>query len=50
MKEYYEKYGLIVEREKCMKEGSIIMYLVFVNCDVEIVSEFVECECLCIFK
>ncbi|MBS9804561.1 aspartate carbamoyltransferase [Bacillus cereus] len=50
MKEYHEKHGLTVEREKRMKEGSIIMHPAPVNRDVEIASELVECERSRIFK
>lgn len=50
MKEYREKHGLTVEREKRMKEGSIIMHPAPVNRDVEIASELVECERSRIFK
>ncbi|MFC9444678.1 aspartate carbamoyltransferase [Bacillus cereus] len=50
MKEYHEKHGLTVEREKRMKEGSIIMHPAPVNRDVEIESELVECERSRIFK
>ncbi|PFJ15277.1 aspartate carbamoyltransferase [Bacillus cereus] len=50
MKDYHEKHGLTVEREKCMKEGSIIMHPAPVNRDVEIASELVECERSRIFK
>ncbi|MBX0351172.1 aspartate carbamoyltransferase [Bacillus toyonensis] len=44
MKEYHEKHGLTLEREKRMKEGSIIMHPAPFNRDVEIASELVECE------
>ncbi|HEK9099248.1 aspartate carbamoyltransferase [Bacillus pfraonensis] len=50
MKEYHEKHGLTVEREKRMKEGSIIMHPAPVNRDVEIASKLVECERSRIFK
>lgn len=50
MKEYHEKHGLTLEREKRMKEGSIIMHPAPVNRDVEIASELVECERSRIFK
>lgn len=50
MKAYHEKHGLTVEREKRMKEGSIIMHPAPVNRDVEIASELVECERSRIFK
>ncbi|MCU5179335.1 aspartate carbamoyltransferase [Bacillus toyonensis] len=50
MKEYHEKHGLTFEREKRMKEGSIIMHPAPFNRDVEIASELVECERSRIFK
>ncbi|MEN8646736.1 aspartate carbamoyltransferase [Bacillus toyonensis] len=50
MKEYHEKHGLTLEREKRMKEGSIIMHPAPFNRDVEIASELVECERSRIFK
>ncbi|MDR4983456.1 aspartate carbamoyltransferase [Bacillus cereus] len=50
MKEYHEKHGLTVEREKRMKKGSIIMHPAPVNRDVEIASVLVECERSRIFK
>ena len=50
MKEYHEQHGLTVEREKRMKQGSIIMHPAPVNRDVEIASELVECERSRIFK
>ncbi|MFD3448069.1 aspartate carbamoyltransferase catalytic subunit [Microbacteriaceae bacterium 4G12] len=50
MKEYHEKHGLTIEREKNMKPGSIIMHPAPFNRDVEIASEIVECERSRIFK
>ncbi|EEL49584.1 Aspartate carbamoyltransferase [Bacillus cereus Rock3-44] len=50
MKEYHEQHGLTIEREKRMKQGSIIMHPAPVNRDVEIASELVECERSRIFK
>ncbi|MGP7817578.1 aspartate carbamoyltransferase catalytic subunit [Niallia sp. 01092] len=49
-KEYLQKYGLTVEREKRMKAGSIIMHPAPVNRDVEIADELVECSRSRIFK
>ena len=50
MKEYHEQHGLTIEREKRMKQGSIIMHPAPINRDVEIASELVECERSRIFK
>lgn len=50
MKEYHKQHGLTIEREKRMKQGSIIMHPAPVNRDVEIASELVECERSRIFK
>ncbi|WP_242222051.1 aspartate carbamoyltransferase catalytic subunit [Bacillus cereus group sp. BfR-BA-01380] len=50
MKEYHKEHGLTIEREKRMKQGSIIMHPAPVNRDVEIASELVECERSRIFK
>ncbi|MDM5156074.1 aspartate carbamoyltransferase [Bacillus sp. DX1.1] len=50
MKEYHVEHGLTIEREKRMKQGSIIMHPAPVNRDVEIASELVECERSRIFK
>ncbi|HET7657939.1 MAG TPA: aspartate carbamoyltransferase catalytic subunit [Bacillales bacterium] len=47
---YHSKYGLTVEREKRMKEQSIIMHPAPFNRDVEIASELVECGRSRIFK
>lgn len=43
-KNYHQQYGLTVEREKRMKQGSIIMHPAPVNRDVEIADSLVECE------
>ncbi|MDQ0215058.1 aspartate carbamoyltransferase catalytic subunit [Oikeobacillus pervagus] len=48
--EYHQSYGLTVEREKRMKENSIIMHPAPVNRGVEIADELVECERSRIFK
>lgn len=48
--EYNSRYGLTVEREKRMKEQSIIMHPAPFNRDVEIASELVECKRSRIFK
>ena len=48
--EYHQKYGLTVEREKRMKEGSIIMHPAPFNRGVEIADEVVECNRSRIFK
>ncbi|NCU16215.1 aspartate carbamoyltransferase catalytic subunit [Pallidibacillus pasinlerensis] len=48
--QYHETYGLTVERERKMKEKSIIMHPAPVNRDVEIASELVECRRSRIFK
>lgn len=48
--DYHQKYGLTIEREKRMKQGSIIMHPAPVNRDVEIADELVECERSRIFK
>ena len=48
--EYHQKYGLTVEREKRMKEGSIIMHPAPFNRGVEIANEVVECNRSRIFK
>lgn len=42
--EYHQQYGLTIDREKLMKNRSIIMHPGPVNRDVEIASELVECE------
>ncbi len=48
--DYHELFGLTVEREKRMKQGSIIMHPAPFNRNVEIASELVECERSRIFK
>lgn len=47
---YHKLYGLTIERERKMKQGSIIMHPAPVNRDVEIADELVECERSRIFK
>lgn len=41
---YLERYGLTVQREKLMKNQSIIMHPAPVNRDVEIADQLVECN------
>lgn len=41
---YHEAFGLTIEREKRMKQGSIIMHPAPVNRNVEIADELVECS------
>lgn len=48
--DYHKKYGLTVEREKRMKETSIVMHPGPVNRNVEIASELVESPKSRIFK
>lgn len=48
--EYHKQYGLTIEREKLMREGSIIMHPAPVNRNVEIADSLVECERSRIFK
>lgn len=48
--EYHSRYGLTVEREKSMKNGSIILHPAPVNRGVEIADELVECQRSRIFK
>jgi aspartate carbamoyltransferase catalytic subunit len=48
--EYHEKYGLTENREKRMKQGSIIMHPAPVNRGVEIADSLVECSRSRIFK
>lgn len=48
--EYHQQYGLTIERERQMKEGSIIMHPAPFNRGVEIANEVVECERSRIFK
>jgi aspartate carbamoyltransferase catalytic subunit len=48
--EYHQAYGLTVEREKRMRQRSIIMHPAPVNRNVEIADELVECSRSRIFK
>ncbi|RZT23012.1 MULTISPECIES: aspartate carbamoyltransferase catalytic subunit [Fictibacillus] len=48
--EYHQHYGLTIERERRMKEHSIIMHPAPVNRGVEIADELVECDRSRIFK
>jgi aspartate carbamoyltransferase catalytic subunit len=48
--DYHLQYGLTVEREKRMKNHSIIMHPAPVNRGVEVADELVECERSRIFK
>ncbi|WP_019242379.1 MULTISPECIES: aspartate carbamoyltransferase catalytic subunit [Bacillus] len=48
--EYLQRYGLTKERERQMKEKSIIMHPAPVNRNVEIDEELIECERSRIFK
>lgn len=48
--QYHQEYGLTVEREKRMKQRSIIMHPAPVNRNVEIADQLVECERSRIFK
>ncbi|MCM3717229.1 aspartate carbamoyltransferase catalytic subunit [Fictibacillus phosphorivorans] len=48
--DYHKHYGLTVERERKMKEHSIIMHPAPVNRGVEIADELVECDRSRIFK
>lgn len=50
LNEYHLQYGLTVEREQRMKQGSIIMHPAPVNRGVEIADCLVECEKSRIFK
>lgn len=50
LQEYHKQYGLTVEREKTMKEGSIIMHPAPVNRGVEIADCLVEGKRSRIFK
>ena len=43
-RDYHNQYGLTLEREKRMKQKSIIMHPAPVNRNVEIADELVECE------
>ncbi|WP_280769058.1 aspartate carbamoyltransferase catalytic subunit [Salipaludibacillus daqingensis] len=47
---YHNQYGLTIEREKNMKQHSIIMHPAPVNRDVELADALVECERSRIFK
>lgn len=47
---YHSQFGLTEERERRMKQGSIIMHPAPVNRDVEIADSLVECERSRIFK
>lgn len=49
-KQYHEQYGLTVERESRMKNGSIIMHPAPINRNVEIADELVESDKSRIFK
>ncbi|WP_071395402.1 aspartate carbamoyltransferase catalytic subunit [Bacillus tuaregi] len=42
--DYHQQYGLTIERERKMKQGSIIMHPAPVNRNVEIADELVECS------
>jgi aspartate carbamoyltransferase catalytic subunit len=48
--EYHKQYGLTLEREKMMKQDSIIMHPAPVNRNVEIADSLVECQRSRIFK
>ncbi|UTR04833.1 aspartate carbamoyltransferase catalytic subunit [Alkalihalobacillus sp. LMS6] len=48
--DYHQRYGLTTEREKKMKQDSIIMHPAPVNRDVEISSALVECDRSRIYK
>lgn len=48
--EYHHSYGLTIEREKTMKDRSIIMHPAPVNRGVEIADSLVECKRSRIFK
>ncbi|OKL37386.1 aspartate carbamoyltransferase catalytic subunit [Domibacillus mangrovi] len=48
--EYHLRFGLTEERERRMKDGSIIMHPAPVNRDAEIADSLVECERSRIFK
>ncbi|MEH7415466.1 aspartate carbamoyltransferase catalytic subunit [Neobacillus drentensis] len=48
--EYHKQYGLTLEREKMMKQDSIIMHPAPVNRNVEIADSLVECKRSRIFK
>jgi aspartate carbamoyltransferase catalytic subunit len=48
--EYHQRFGLTLEREQFMKQGSIIMHPAPVNRNVEIADSLVECKRSRIFK
>ncbi|MBY0120766.1 aspartate carbamoyltransferase catalytic subunit [Bacillus sp. S/N-304-OC-R1] len=48
--EYHQAFGLTEDRERNMKQGSIIMHPAPINRDVEIADSLVECERSRIFK
>lgn len=48
--EYLASYGLTKQRERCMKQGSIIMHPAPVNRNVEIDEDLIECDRSRIFK
>jgi aspartate carbamoyltransferase catalytic subunit len=48
--EYHKQFGLTLDREKMMKQGSIIMHPAPVNRNVEIADGLVECKRSRIFK
>lgn len=48
--EYHQQFGLTLEREKQMKENSIIMHPAPINRNVEIADSLVECKRSRIFK
>jgi aspartate carbamoyltransferase catalytic subunit len=48
--DYHKQYGLTIDREKQMKNGSIIMHPAPVNRNVEIADSLVECHRSRIFK
>lgn len=48
--EYHKSYGLTLEREKLMKQGSIVLHPAPVNRGVEIADELVESQKSRIFK
>lgn len=50
LQEYHQQFGLTIEREMQMKEGSIIMHPAPVNRNVEIADSLVECRRSRIFK
>lgn len=48
--DYHNRFGLTIERERLMKEGSIILHPAPVNRGAEIADELVECSRSRIFK